>query len=447
MNTIEYWQWGILIGINLLLFWASPWSNHVNDFFRGSRNNREPSPIILLSSLVIGWLFAKSITNAADLGFKFGIVGSVAYGIYYASFWIAGGVIYSLRTRGGFTSIHHFLRTRFGSGAVLIFTLLITFRLLNEIWSNTLVVGSYFGENGSLSSYLAMGIFTVLTLAYTMKAGMQTSIATDMIQMGFFVVLLFFLLGYLIPHQPIQPLLSSGTWTGDQGVNLALVAFIQVFSYPFHDPIMTDRAFLTSPKTMRTLFFGAGLVGFVCIVLFSLIGVYAKLQGMTGAPIQAVTATMGPLFLLAMNLIMLTSAASTIDSTLSSSVKLVHLDILQGKNLSVPNARWTMTWIALVGSIPVFFEPEILSATTISGTMVLGLAPVFLCWRFQAPPVSFYLSILFGLLASTLHIFGLIPEEFWLATGNHGDLLTVNFWGTLGCFLGYFLPIVWKSKK
>ncbi len=446
MTTLEIWQWGFMIGTSLLLFAISPWSNEVNDFFRGNRKNQEPSSLVLLSSLVIGWLFAKSITNAADLGYKFGIVGSFAYGAYYLSFLVAGLVIYSLRVKGGFTSIHDYLGKRFGQGAVVIFTLLITFRLLNEIWSNTLVVGSYFGPSGSASSYTAMGIFTALTLAYTMKAGMQTSLATDLIQMGFFVILLFFLLGFLLPNQPIQPMLTTGSWTWDQGVNLLLVALIQVLSYPFHDPIMTDRAFITKTKMVRQVFVGATLVGFLCIFLFSWIGIYARLHEMPSPPIQSVTTWMGPVFLLGMNLIMLTSAASTIDSTFTSAVKLVHLDILKGRNLSVPKARWTMTWIAILGTIPVFFHPDILSATTISGTSVLGLAPIFLCWQVKAPPLSFYISVFFGLLASFAYIFNLIPETYWLTPGTHGDLLTANVVGTIGCFVGYFLPIVWKSK-
>lgn len=446
MNTIELWQWGFMIGTSLFLFWISPWSNEIGDFFRGNRKNQEPAPLVLMSSLVIGWLFAKSITNAADLGYKFGLVGSLAYGAYYLSFLVAGLVIYALRVKGGFASIHDFLGRRFGRGAVILFTILITFRLLNEIWSNTLVVGSYFGENGSAQSYWAMSVFTILTLAYTLKAGMQTSLATDLIQMGFFAVLLFFLLGFLIPNQPIQPLLTTGQWTWDQGVNLVLVALIQVLSYPFHDPIMTDRAFLTQPKSMRKVFIGATVVGFICIFLFSQIGIYARVQGLSSPPIQSVTTLMGPVFLIGMNLIMLTSAASTIDSTFTSSVKLVHIDILKGRNLSVPKARWTMTYIAILGSIPIFFNPDILSATTISGTSVLGLAPIFLFWHVKAPPLSFYLSVTIGLLASLVYIFNLIPENYWLTPGNHGDLLTVNVVGTLGCFMGYFLPIVWKLK-
>jgi hypothetical protein len=447
MTTLDIWQWAFMVGTSLLLFAISPWSNDVGDFFRGNRKNKEPSSWVLLSSLVIGWLFAKSITNAADLGYKFGVVGSLAYGAYYLSFLVAGLVIYSLRVKGGFNSIHDFLSKRFGQGAVVLFTLLITFRLLNEIWSNTLVVGSYFGTSGSASSYWAMGIFTALTLAYTMKAGMQTSLATDLIQMGFFVVLLFFLLGFLLPHQPIQPLLATGSWTWGQGVNLLLVALIQVLSYPFHDPIMTDRAFITKSNRLRPIFLGATVVGFICIFLFSLIGIYARIQGMASPPIQSVTTFMGPVFLLGMNLIMLTSAASTIDSSFTSAVKLVHLDILKGRNLSVPKARWTMTWIAIFGTIPVFFDPDILSATTISGTSVLGLAPIFLFWQIKAPPLSFYLSISIGLLASLVYIFNLIPENYWLTPGTHGDLLTVNVVGTLGCFLGYFIPIAWKSKN
>ena len=105
--SVLAWQWVILIGINILLFWVSPWSTKVNDFFRGSSNDKQPNAFLLTSSLVVSWLFAKSITNAADLGYKFGIVGGVAYAGYYFSFLVAGVIIYKMRTKGGFKSIHH----------------------------------------------------------------------------------------------------------------------------------------------------------------------------------------------------------------------------------------------------------------------------------------------------------------------------------------------------
>ncbi|MBP7643388.1 MAG: sodium:solute symporter, partial [Saprospiraceae bacterium] len=118
MDTLT-WQWIILIAVNVILFWASPWSNKANDFFKGSSNDKQPNTFLLTSSLVITWLFAKSITNAADLGYQFGIVGGVAYAGYYVSFMVAGIIIYFMRTKGGHKSIHQFLQHKYGQGAII----------------------------------------------------------------------------------------------------------------------------------------------------------------------------------------------------------------------------------------------------------------------------------------------------------------------------------------
>ncbi|MFK7905154.1 MAG: hypothetical protein AB8B69_08515, partial [Chitinophagales bacterium] len=131
-------QWALLIAFGLLFFWIAPYSKTVEEFFAArSEEGKQPRMFMLTSSLVISWIFAKSITNAANLGLEFGIVGGVAYAVYYFSFVVGGVVIYQLRTKGGFKSIHHFLESRFGRGAVMVFSLLIGFRLFTEVWSNT----------------------------------------------------------------------------------------------------------------------------------------------------------------------------------------------------------------------------------------------------------------------------------------------------------------------
>ena len=45
------------------------------------------------------------------------------------------------------------------------------------------------------------------------------------------------------------------------GWTFAGLAFVQAFSYPIHDPVLTDRAFITDPKTMLKGFFLPGLIG------------------------------------------------------------------------------------------------------------------------------------------------------------------------------------------
>jgi hypothetical protein len=450
--------------------------------------------VALTSSLVISWLFAKSITNAANLGLAFGLVGGVAYGAYYLSFGVAGWVIYRMRTVGGFTSIHHFLSSRFGKGAMVLFSLLICFRLFNEVWSNTMVIGSYFGGVGEPAYILAILVFTVLTLAYSLKGGMSSSILTDVIQMALFGVLITVILLAILPQVDYQvaPIMTSGEWTMAAGGNLLLVAILQSFSYPFHDPVMTDRGFLSDPKTTLKAFMWAMPIGFICIVLFSVVGIYGGIAGVEGqAPVE-VAKLLGGAVLLVMNFIMITSAASTLDSTFTSFAKLAVVDIkgvkeegrkgagpqVQGEGFEqsgdefrspafrlgaaagqtsqqtagkaqikpISAGRLAMILITILGTIPVFLGPEILSATTVSGAMVAGLAPVFCLWNVKAPPLSFWLSVGFGLLCGFALVFGWWPKHWTVSTGKYADLLGVTLVEVMGCFLLYLFPVFLQKK-
>lgn len=449
MDSIQTYQW-ILVGLSsLLMLVIAPRSKTVADFFKGQRKDQSPNFWILTSSLVISWLFAKSITNAANLGMSFGMVGGIAYAAYYLSFIVAGVVIYKLRVSGGFTSIHQFLETKFGKGALLIFSVLIAFRLFNEIWSNTMVIGSYFGEQGSINYFISIIIFTLLTLIYSMKGGMSSSLLTDLIQMVFFAVLLTVILGIIIPKTEggISTIISTGEWKWSMGVNLLLVAFIQSFSYPFHDPVMTDRGFLSSPLVTLKSFLWAGLIGGVCILLFSWVGIYGQLNGLSGeAPVE-VAKLLGVAMMLMINFIMITSAASTLDSTFASFSKLAVLDLKLVKKPSVSKGRIIMAVLTLIGTLPVFMNPEILSATTISGTMVIGLAPIFLFWKLDVPKSSFYLSIGTGLVFGFCLVFKVLPTEYLFTTGKYADLLTINVLGTIACFVVFFIPFLFKKSS
>ena len=110
------------------------------------------------------------------------------------SFAVAGIIIYQMRVKGGFTSIHEFLTSKFGKNAMLLFSVLIIIRLFNEVWSNTMVIGTYFGVQGSANYFTAIILFTILTLAYSLKGGMSSSIFTDAIQMVLFSILLIIIL-------------------------------------------------------------------------------------------------------------------------------------------------------------------------------------------------------------------------------------------------------------
>ncbi len=441
-----FWQWALIVVSSLILFFLSPFAKNTNQFFNAVQKRKAPNTLVLMGSLVISWIFAKSITNAANLGLDYGFVGGVAYAAYYVSFAVAGIVIYRMRVYGNYTSIHHFLTSKFGKMAVMVFSVLIAIRLFNEVWSNTMVIGSYFGEMGTSSYYWSILVFTLLTLAYVIKGGMSSSIFTDVVQMVLFTILLIVILYTIYGPKTdftVKETLNSGVWSFEMGLNLLFAALIQSFSYPFHDPVLTDRGFISTPKVTLRSFLWASLVGAICIVLFSTIGVYAKSSGIVGQAAVEVGKAFGIITLLIINFIMITSAASTLDSTFSSFSKLIAVDLNLGNTLSI--GRWSMVFIAVLGTIPVFLDAEILSATTISGSMVIGLTPIFIFWKGKAPKISFHLSVICGLIFGLLLVFNRFPEQFIFTSGKYADLLWINVWGILCCTLLYFIP-KWLKK-
>ncbi len=442
-------QWTILILFGILFLAVAPYSKNAASFFSAkSSSGTQPGTWILTSSLVISWIFAKSITNGANLGQEFGFVGGFAYAIYYLSFVVAGIIIYQLREKGGFASMHDFIRLKFGRGAIILFTILIAIRLFNEVWSNTMVIGSYFGPLGSTPYYIAIAVFTVLTLLYTLKGGLRSSLLTDTIQMVFFGMLLFVLLLYIFPlsSNGMISYVASGSWQMSTGLNLALAAFLQIFSYPFHDPVMTDRGFIADSRTTLKSYLFAAPIGFLLILSFSFVGIFARFNGLAGqAPVE-VGKLLGVAGMLLMNFIMVTSAASTLDSTFSSFSKLTVLDLKFNFSHPVKTGRIVMTALAIAGTLPIFLKPEILSATTISGTMVMGLAPVFLLWNKKSHRLSFHLPVLFGILLGIILAADLVPEMLIFTDGKYAALLWVNLWGLFACFLLHRLPVILYSS-
>jgi len=446
MSTL-HWQWLLIILSSLILFLLSPLAKTTEEFFKATHKKKAPNAIVLMGSLVISWIFAKSITNAANLGLSFGLVGGVAYAGYYLSFAVAGIVLYNLRVKGKFKSIHHFLTSKFGKSAMALFSILISIRLFNEVWSNTMVIGSYFGDIGSSNYFLAIIVFTFFTLAYAIKGGLSSSIFTDVIQMILFAILLCVILFnvFSVDEFTVSKVVHSGTWSFELGLNLFFAAIIQSFSYPFHDPVLTDRAFISSPKVTRKSFLWASILGALCIILFSIIGVFAQDQNLSGQAAVEVGQFFGIVILLVINFIMITSAASTLDSTFSSFSKLLVIDLGAVNDLTF--GRASMVVIAILGTLPVFLNAEILSATTISGTMVIGLTPVFLFWKKDVPKLSFFLSVITGIIFGFLLVFESFPDQLIFTKGKYADLLWVNVWGICCCILLYLIPLWIKKLK
>jgi len=261
--------WGFLLVYGVVMYVLSPKSRNSKSFYKGADDQGNPvSQWSLTASIFISWIFAKSVTNAANLGAAYGVTGGLAYASYWLSIPVAGYVIYLIRTQTGARSLQDFLTSRFGRFAGVAFAAAILIRLYNEVWSNTAVVGGYFGLPGEWEYYVAAMVFTAFTLAYSLKGGLRSSIFTDVIQTFVFVFFLGAVLFMIVPANDTSALLSEGEFRLNAGFDLLLVALLQMFSYPFHDPVLTDRGFVNNEKTMLKSFVVAGLLGFVAVFFF-----------------------------------------------------------------------------------------------------------------------------------------------------------------------------------
>ena len=438
--TLTTTLWIILLGYGLLMWFIAPATSSLQSFFKGrDLKGRKPEVPILTASIVVAWIFAKSITNTANLGRDFGLMGGLTYAVYYIGIPICGFLIVRLRRTTGSKSLAEYVSRTYGSGAAKLFMAVILLRLYNEVWSNTAVVGSYFGQPGSQSFVLSALVFTGLVLLYTLKGGLRTSLVTDFVQFGLLVLAVILTLVWVVPQAPTLSLAPAKAGFWNSGIDLMLVALIQCVPYPFHDPVLTDRAFLAGTKTTRWSYLLAGSIAAALILLFSFVGMAARAVGgnaAVDAPVQ-VTMAGGVGILALMMSVMMLSGSGVLDSTFSSTSKAVVVDLKVGPQ-SVLLGRMSMVAIAVLGNLPMLLGTNILKATTVSGSMVLGLAPIFL-FLSQEKRSSLAFIVPVGISVVLGIISAIWPEVLPLKVGSgaYGSLLAWNLAITILVWIGF----------
>jgi len=370
-----------IIVVSVLL---SPRKVSVEGFFSGMNGaGQEPTLWTLVLSQVTTWIFARSLLTAAILGYYYGVAGALAYTAYYLSFVTGGYIVAALRGRGA-TSFQDYLRDEFASIGPLLYNIVIALRLMSEVFANLLVVGliftAAFGDS-AFAGQVAMVLMALTALGYSAMGGLRASLRTDVFQMGFFVVVfvLAFLAMVFSDGFSFGAVLSAeGISGGYNGWVLLVVAFLQVISYPAHDPVMMDRGFLASPEVTRKSFFHAFWISALCIFGFALFGVQASVMGaeLTGGLLGTWKEMFGQTvwFLIAASL--LVSAMSTLDSALASSARLAIEELGLGAR-TIANGRIAMAVFMLGGVLFLLGDTKTLfDAVAVSGTASMFLAPV-----------------------------------------------------------------------
>jgi len=154
------WHWFPIYAWLLVLI--SPFTRDPNAFYAGSLSEKSKSSysfVFLASSAFISWVFAKSVYNASTLGFKYGIVGGFGYMCYYVAFFTVAVVIYRLRIKG-YSSLPEAIMDKYGVFACMAFCAAVVYRLFNEVWSNSIVVASFYGPVHSNNWWAAVCIST-----------------------------------------------------------------------------------------------------------------------------------------------------------------------------------------------------------------------------------------------------------------------------------------------
>ncbi len=381
-------QTAVIITIFLVLVIASiavaPRRVTVEGFFGGaSAMGRAPGLWTLVLSQVTTWIFARSLMNAAILGYFYGIWGVLAYAAYYGSFLTGGFIVGRLRD-GGAGSVQDWLTARFGAAGVACYNIVIALRLLSEVFANLLVVGLIFAA--ALPTWAGADTAAILAvaglgLAYSAWGGLSASLRTDVLQMTVFLVVFAaaFVALVISPSFDLGAVLTapgtSGAWNGQV---LLLVAFLQVFSYPAHDPVMMDRGFLADRATTRASFLHAFWISSLCIIAFGLFGVQAGLVGADyEGQLLGTWAAMFPAWVYgALLMSLLISALSTLDSALASAARLV-VDELRLCPRSLMGGRLAMlAFMALGAALTLWGNQSLFDAVAVSGTASMFLTPV-----------------------------------------------------------------------
>lgn len=450
-----------VVVISLLGLYISSRTVSLASFFQGaSKTGHAPTILMLTLSQVTTWIFARSLMNAAILGYFYGFAGTLAYTCYYLSFLTGLYVVEQLRQRGA-CSVQDWLSTHFGRIGCGAYNFIIGLRLLSEVFANLLVVGLIFSHTFPQYSWIhsvSILVIALLALSYSMLGGLRASLRTDVIQMCIFLfVFVSAWLSMVISNQfsftDIFVAQGMHQEASGPGWILVMVALLQVFSYPVHDPVMMDRGFIADRHTTRQSFIYAFVLSTLCIFGFGMFGIQAALlnqdysnqllatwQGMFGIHVY---------FLIVVALLI--SALSTIDSALASAARLL-IDELKLAERTIVNGRVAMLAFMLVGCLLTLWgNRSLFDAVAVSGTASMFLTPVLVyafIFKRIIPVWSFLAAFMIALLGAIAYLFHTASWVQWLfGTGHKYDQLLAICWSVLACgFSVGMLSLIFSNK-
>ncbi|HPE59056.1 MAG: hypothetical protein KDI15_07485 [Thiothrix sp.] len=434
--------------VALLSIMLSPLARIPEVFFGGqSPAGRGPGLWTLTFSMVTSWLLARSLLNAALLGFFFGVWGVLACAAYYLSFWVANWIISRIRFEQGYSNIQTWLYDRFGAWGPACYNFIAYLRLISEVAGSLLVVGVLIGSEGSGSYILAVLGVALVTLTYSLMGGMSAALRTDLFQWLIFAGITLFLVLLVAGNGNLEwrHLLREPFSVSSPGPVLLAAVMLQIWSFPLHDPVLMDRGFLAGRDVTRQAYAHAGWIGVACIVLFGALGVLAGGAAAPGEPLLAsLQRLLGTPAMFLFSSALIVVAMAGIDGALASSARLMAVD-MRAIMPNLANGRLAMVITTLLGLIVMFLgRQDPFMALALSGIVSMYLSPVvffsLLNRREDIPAWSYVSSCLLALAGALLYFLeargqtGLMGEMH-----NHTRLLLICFGLFAGCNLLFWI--------
>ena len=216
---------------------------------------------------------------------------------------------------------------------------------------------------------------------------------------------------------------------------------------------MMDRGFICSTKEKLESFFLAFLLSSSCIFTFSMLGLCISPNSLNNITfIEAVKLNFNEYLAYIIYLLLIVSAISTIDSTLSSAAKLVVFDLSLIPK-TILNGRIVMLF-TLLGLFFIFFDTkDLYTAVAVSGTAATFLTTSFLLkvvFNISISKVSYVTSFAFSISGSIVYFLESqkINNSFSLIFGliiNIKHFLLINIIILIVSFCSAFL--IKKTKQ
>lgn len=376
--------WALVVFVGLIALASlllAPRRITVDGFFDGASETGAPKLLTLVLSQVTTWIFARSLLTSAVLGYYYGVAGVLAYTAYYLSFLTGAFIVQRMRADYA-GSVQDWLGDHYGTIGKSSYNVVVALRLLSEVFANLIVVGLIFTAAFPDVEWAGTGsimIVAVVGLIYSALGGLRASLRTDVFQMLVFLVIFAIAFVVMVLHADFNlnsVLTAEGTAGPRAGWVLVAVAFLQVFSYPVHDPVMMDRGFIADEKTTRNSFLNAFWLSAVCIFGFGMFGIQAGIVGANADLLVAWRDMFGPVVYFFLAASLLVSAMSTLDSALSSSARLV-VEELNLAPRTVTSGRIAMVVFMCLGACLTLWDNKTLfDAVAVSGTASMFLTPV-----------------------------------------------------------------------